>query len=144
MLRRFAALAAIGVVWAFAIAQSTQKPYTYTFNKGMGDCTFTGVSKDAVWSAVLKALMLEKFQIISAEKQSGTISAQKNPSSWQSALGVGKDTLPGLDLVFEDRDVGVGILSRVIAGINWPNKNRHDLEKKFYEKVAELLYRKEK
>jgi hypothetical protein len=124
------------------LGQKAQKPYTYTFDKGMGNCTFTGVSKDAVWSAVLKALMLEKFQIISAEKQSGTISAQKTLSSFQSAMGVRKDTLPGLNLIFEDRDGGVGVLSSTIAGINWPNKNRQDLEKKLYDKVAELLYGK--
>ena len=126
-----------GFVWS----QAEQKSYSYKFDKDMGDCLFTGVSKDAVWSATLKALMLLKFQILSAEKESGTISAIKTPSGFQSTMGVGSKSMPELNLVFEERDDGIAVLSTVIAGINWPSKNRRDLEKKFYEKVAELLYK---
>ena len=126
-----------GFIWS----QDEPKPYTYKFDKDMGDCLFTGVSKDAVWSAALKALMLMKFQVLSAEKQSDTISSIKIPSGFQSTMGVGSKSMPELDLVFEQRDGGIAILSTVIAGINWPSKNRRDLEKKFYEKVAELLYK---
>jgi len=126
-----------GFIWS----QVEQKPYTYKFDKDVGDCLFTGVSKDAVWSAALKTLMLMKFQILSAEKESGTISAMKTLSGFQSTMGVGSKSMPELDLVFEERDDGIAILSTVIAGINWPSKNRRDLEKKFYEKVAALLYK---
>jgi len=56
--------------------QNQEKPYKYTFKKGVGTCNFTGSNFDDVWSAAAKALMESKFTITTTDKQSGNLLAE--------------------------------------------------------------------
>jgi hypothetical protein len=160
----WAALLALCVLTAAPLmAQVTERLYAYTFDKGVGDCLFTGVSKDAAWSATLKALALIKHQILSAEKQSGTISSRRKIPKALGVFGAlagsglisrrntvtggsnitRKDEMPGFDLVFEEREGGVGILAMIIEGegqMPMGKKGSRIFAKKLFDKVAELLY----
>lgn len=130
----------------FLICQEASRPYSYKLEKGIGECTFTGVSFDQVWSAALKVLMMEKFRIVSSEKQAGVIKAEKRPHfSWNYDLW----------LQFEQRDDGVYVMASVLpterqqedftvglANKAAGHKAAHKEEKKLFDKVAELLYEK--
>jgi hypothetical protein len=108
--------------------QAVQKPYSYTFDKGAGECVFTGVSLDQVWAAAVKMLMLDKFGPISAEKPSGIINAENHFGMKYSLL-----------LFFEQVGPDVRVTSSM-PDTNPGSEEKH--EKKFYDKVAELLYGK--
>jgi len=134
------ALVTLGACVGGLFGQETQKPYSYTFDNGIGECIFTGVSLDQVWSIAVKVLMQNKFRIASAEKPAGTIRAEKRPGmSWNYDLS----------LYFEQREEDVYITASVLP----TEKNQRDPlksmgakkagykeEKKFFDKVAELLY----
>ena len=151
-----AALLALCVLTAAPLmAQVTERLYAYTFDGGVGDCLFTGVSKDAAWSATLKALALIKHQILSAEKESGIISSRRKMPGALGVfnalhkVGVGtrpdtrKDEMPGFDLVFEEREDGTGILATIIEGegqMPMGKKGSRIFAKKLFDKVAELPY----
>ena len=121
-----------GSVWP----QAEQKPYTYKFNEGIGDCTFTGVSKDSVWSATIKTFMLNKYQKLSMDKPSGIISASRLPSF---------STNYRITLVFEDREGDIGIL----ASVEYPSGSgttkgyrghAEKTEKKLFDQIAAEVY----
>jgi hypothetical protein len=109
--------------------QETQKPYTYTFDKGVGECIFTGVSLDQVWSAAVKTLMQDKFKIVLSDKQSGNITAERRPMAAANY---------DLALFF---DVCITASVAGLQGIR-DKKAEHKMEKKFFDKVVELLYGK--
>jgi len=128
------------------LGQAVQKPYSYTFDRGVGECVFTGISLDQVWSAAVKALMMDKFKIVSSEKPSGNMAAERRPfAAWNY----------GLTLFFEQRGPDVCVTSSIyklpgqqqegigglLQGVG-AKKAEHQAEKKFYDKVAELLYGK--
>jgi len=125
---------ALVLVGGALLGQTAQKPYIYTFDKGVGTCTFWGVSLDPVWAAAVKALMQDKFKIVSSEKQSGNLAAERRPFA---------ATNYGLQLYFEQRGQDVCITSSVyllegIGGIR-DKKAEHKMEKKFYDQVVEIL-----
>jgi len=131
------AVAALAACTGGLFGQETQKPFTYTFDKGVGTCTFTGVSLDQVWSAAVKALMGDKFKIVSSEKQSGNLAAERRPFA---------STNYGLQLFFEQRGQDICITSSVyllqgVGGISDKTAS-HKMEKKFFDNVVELLYGK--
>lgn len=135
-------MVAVFVFLALAlIAAGQDEPkYIAQFNKGIGDAIYPGITRDQAWAGILRTLMLGKFKILTAEKDAGIINSKKTASSWQAGIGVNERSLPGLDILIEEREGGIGIITNVIAGINWPTKERHKLEKKFYDKLAGLLY----
>lgn len=124
--------------------QDVQQPFSYTFENGVGECVFTAVSLDQVWSVAVKVLMQNKFRIASAEKQSSTIRAEKRPAmSWNYDLS----------LYFEQRGEDVSVAASVLPtekNQSDPLKNIGTTKagykegKKFFDKVAELLYEKVK
>jgi hypothetical protein len=117
------------VLWMnFLLGQEVKKSYSYTFDKGVGECVFTGVSLDQVWSATIKMLMLDKFGPISAEKPSGIINAENHFGTKYSLL-----------LFFEQVGSDVRVISSM-PDTNPGSEEKH--EKKFYDKMAELLYGK--
>ena len=73
------AIVALGACAGGLFGQETQKPYTYTFDKGVGEYVFTGVSLDQVWAAAVKALMQDKFNIVSSDRIMGTMIAEQTP-----------------------------------------------------------------
>ena len=146
-MKRILSLATMFFVLAGGIllSQETEKPFSYTFEKGVGTCTFTGVSLDQVWSVAVKVLMGDKFRIVSSEKDSGNLVAERRPfASWNF----------GLQFYFEQKEQDVCVttsgyipkdnqqegLGGLFQGAG-QKKAFHKEEKKFYDKVAELLYR---
>jgi len=131
---------------AVLFSQTAEKPYTYTFDKGVGTCTFKSVSLDQVWSAAVKVLMGNKFKIVSSEKESGNMATERRPfASWNY----------GLTLFFEVQGPDVCVTSSIyklpgqqqegIGGLlqgAGAKKAEQKEEKKFYDKVVELLYGK--
>jgi hypothetical protein len=112
------------------LGQAVQKPYSYTFiDKAVGECVFIGVSFDQVWAAAVKTMMLDKFGTISGEKPSGIINAENHFGMYRYSL-----------LLFFEQ---VGPDVRVT--LSMPDTNPGSEEKrgkKFYDKMAELLYGK--
>ena len=123
---------ALGAGAGWLSGQETQKPYSYTFDKGVGECVFTGVSLDQVWSAAVKTLMQDKFKIVLSDKQSGNITAERRPMAAANY---------DLALFFELRGQDVGVTASVagLQGIR-DKKAEHKMEKKFFDKVAALVY----
>jgi hypothetical protein len=118
----------------FLFGQETPKPYTYTFDNGVGECIFIGVSLDQLWSAAVKTLMQDKFKIVLSDKQSRNITAERRPMAAANY---------DLTLFFEQRGQDVCITASVagLQGIR-DKKAEHKLEKNFFDKVTELLYGK--
>ena len=152
MFKRYAALVAIGFLCVMAGAQTkppaqeVQKHYSYTFVNGVGTCILKGVSLDEVWSAAVKALMGDKFKIVSSEKQSGHMAAERRPFA---------ATNYGLTLFFEQKGTDICVTTSIymlpgqqqegigglLRGIGAKGA-AHKEEKKFYDRVAALLYGK--
>jgi hypothetical protein len=128
----FVALAISGFMAGLVWSQVEQRPYIYKFDKGFGDCTFTGVSKDALWSATIKTLMLNKYEMLSFDKPSDTISASHLPP-----FGVSYR----ITLILEDREGGVGMYASVEYRTNWGvNHEKEKTEKKLYDQIAATVY----
>ena len=123
------AVVALGACAGGLFGQETQKPYTYTFDKGVGECIFTGVSLDQVWSAAVKTLMGDRFRIVSSEKQSGTIIAEKKTFMAY-----------GLTLFFEQKGKDVCVTASVQGTIE--EEFTRTVETEFFDHMAELLYGK--
>jgi hypothetical protein len=148
------AIVVFNVCTGWLFGQETQKPYSYTFDKGVGECIFTGVSLDQVWSAAVKALMQDKFIIVSSDKNMGTMIAEQTPYAGLKKLTKtgepeGAQILGGWDItiLFEQKGYDVCITASVTApkGV-WlkvrDKKVEYKEEKKFFDKVVELLYGK--
>lgn len=137
-------MAAFLALWEGVLfGQEAQKPYSCKFEKGIGECIFTSVSLDEVWTTAVKVLMLNKYRIVSAEKQSSVINAEVRPFvAWNYDLS----------LYFEQRGKDVSITASVLQmkktqgdllaaiGHMGIEKQCHEEEKKFFDKVVELLY----
>lgn len=145
-MKKYLLTGAMLVMCGALLSQEVQKPYAYAFNGGIGDCTFTGVTLDQVWAAASKVLLLEKFKITSAEKQSGLITAQmRDTMSWRSFA------MYDLSLYFEQRGESVVVTASIseaeghergwyVGAKKSLQKVSHKEEKKFFDKVAEILY----
>lgn len=123
------AVVALGTFLGWLSGQETQKPYTYTFDNGIGTCTFKAVSLDEAWSVGVKALMGDRFRIVSSEKQSGTLVAEK-----RTFLEY------GLTLFFEQKGRDLCITASVQGTID--EKFTQTVETEFFDHMAELLYGK--
>ena len=127
------------VLWGgVLLGQEVQKPYSYTFDKGVGECVFTGVSLDQVWAVAVKVLLLDKYKIVSTEKPSGSMVAERRGiAGWNCDLS----------LFFKQRGPDVCLTSSTYEPPGQQQKGIDDelrgiTEKMFYDKVAELLYSK--
>jgi len=137
---------AVGILCAaLGFGQAPDKPYAYTFEKGVGTCVLTGVSLDDAWSAAVKALMGNKFKIVSSEKQSGSMTAERRPfGTWNY----------GLTLYFEQKGPDVSItaslyklpgqqqegIGGLLQGVG-AKKAEQKEERKFFDRTAEILYK---
>lgn len=142
MLKRLTALVALGILCAaFLFSQRSQKSYTYTFTNGIGDCTFTGVSFDAVWAALVKAFMTQDAK--GKDVWHGLPVVPNRPSNSMTGVWAGNNTLvkPGcsLQILVEQRSQGIGVYCAVADNAEG---NEEKIEEAFYDKVAELLYGK--
>lgn len=128
--------------------QDVQKPYSYTFDRSLGECVFAGVSLEQAWSAALKILMQDKFRIVFTDKAAGTIRAERRPAS-VNLFHPNKSWNYELSLYFEQRENG----AYVAASIMPVEENQNDPlarmgmkkaaqkeEKRFFDGIAELLY----
>lgn len=125
------------------LGQEVQKPYSYTFDKGVGTCVFTGVSLDQVWTATVKALMQGKDRVTSADKASGVISAECRP--WDKPYLMSfffEEIVPDVRVNFtffsSASQPGLGGL----VGKKSTQKFNENEEKDRFDKIAELLYGK--
>lgn len=124
------------------LAQEADKPYSYKFEKGVGECILTGVSLDYVWTTTIKMLMQDKARIASADRQTNIINAEYRPiASWNYDLS----------LYVEQRGNDVSVTASIL-----PPKHRqgdpfasmgietasHKEEKKFFDKLGTFLYDK--
>ena len=135
-------LVAVCGVLAVPFAAQT-KPYAYTFEKGKGTCVLTGVTFDEVWSAVNRTLPKDSYNIISADKQTGTIVA----AHWDAVSSFHFS----LSLFIESVSQDIRVTSNIID-IQYDNgltqlmlKKRQNsmnqkYEKTFYDKLAKVLY----
>lgn len=129
------------VLWeGILFGQEVQKPYSYKFNKGVGECVFINTSFDKIWTTAVTVLMRDKAQIVSAEKQSSIMNAEYRPFASGHF---------DISLYFEQ----VGKDVKVVASASHPSYRRGDLlanigfekwtseeEKKFFDKMLKLLY----
>jgi hypothetical protein len=127
------------------LGQEVQKPYSYKFDQGVGECLLIGVTVDQAWSATVKAMMILKNKVVTADKASGSLEAEHRPfAAWNY----------GITLMLEQRGADVCITSAIHklkeqedgGGlgdlIKASNKEIYKAEKKVYDKVVELLYGK--
>ncbi len=133
----------IGVIFlvlceSVLFGQEAQKPYSYKFNKGVGECVFINTSFDKVWTAAVTVLMRDKAQIVSAEKQSSIMNAEYRPFASGHF---------DISLYFEQAGKDV----KVVASVSQPSYRRGDLlaniglekwtseeEKKFFDKMLKV------
>ena len=144
---KLAALAALVALYSLAMGQEPPKPYSASYENGLATFMLADVTKDAAWAATFKALAHIKHEIISAEKESGTItSRRKMPGALGTfnalrkvGIGSGKDTrkdeMPGFNLIFTEREGGVEILANIIEG-----EGQMPMGKKGSRKFAEALF----
>jgi hypothetical protein len=127
------------------LGQKAPKPYTYTFDQGVGECLLTGVTMDQAWSATVKAMMILKNKVVTADKPSGILEAEHRPfAAWNY----------GISLMLEQRGADVCITSAIHklkeqeggGGlgdlIKASNKETYKAEQNVYDKIVELLYGK--
>jgi hypothetical protein len=127
--------AMILVLWGgVLLSQEVQKPYSCTFDKGVGEGIFTGVSLDQVWAVAVEALMVDWFLVVRADKPSGILAAERRIIGGPSY---------GLALFFEQRGPDVCVTSQVYGledHVYDSGSVAPEAEKDFYDKVAERLY----
>ena len=137
-------------VGSVLLGQEVQKPYSYTFEKNVGDCTFTGVSIDQVWAALIKTFMTQDTKHKGGSWNSAPVDLDRPSNhmvgSWLS--GHGLTTIEWrFEMLLEQRSGGVGAYCTIsLAGgkssFGIPKKKREAVAKAFFDKVAELLYGK--
>jgi len=123
--------------------QETQKPCSYSFNGGQGDCVFTGVTLDQVWAALVKAFMTQDTtkrgswngRAVDPDKPSNTMTG-----TWLTGHGL-TTYVWRLEILVEQRDAGVGVYCTVgnEKGLV-SKKQKAKIGSIFFDKVIELLY----
>jgi hypothetical protein len=138
-----------GIFWGtiicltIAMWAQVQKPYSYAFSKGNGECLFTGKSLDEVWSAANRTLLQDKFRVIAVDKQGGTIVAEKRPPwSYNYRLSLFIEQA-GQDVRVSTSAEPVNIREGLEGAGQLVGQNgaHEKLERRFYEKMAALLYK---
>jgi hypothetical protein len=137
------AIVALGACIGGLLGQDTQKPYSYKFKGGQGDCVFTGVTLDQVWAALVKAFMTQDMthrgswngRAVDPDRPSITMTG-----AWLS--GHGFTTIEWrIEILVEQRDAQVGVYCTVgITNGLANNKQKAKIGSIFFDKVAELLY----
>ena len=114
------------------LAAQAAKPYSYTFSKTGGDCLFTGKTYDEVWEAAASALVMMKYSVSVAQKETGMITAVKGPSTGNVLLLGFLARERSLNLIIKKRDNGICVLG------NCRGAKKRVLP--LYEHMAKLLY----
>lgn len=133
---------ALGECAGGLLGQETQKPYSYTFEesdgKYAGKCVFSGVTFDQAWDAAVKALEHLNYKTLNEAKQMKQIYTLKRAPD-VFAFG------PGINLIFEEREGGIGIRAWSLKGEDQPEeKEAARRAREFYDSMVEILYGKVK
>jgi hypothetical protein len=125
------------------LGQEVQKPYSYILANGIGDCTFTGVSLDEVWGALVKTFMTQNTKGKGGHFVRSPVNVDR-PLNSMIGTWIGSanwHTQPcTLQILVEQRPEGIGVYGTVASNPNSTKKSREKVMKAFFDKVAELLY----
>jgi hypothetical protein len=123
----------VGLVMVMCIlAAQGAKPYSYSLTKKGEEALFTGKTYDEVWEAASNALLMLKYNISVAQKDSGMITAVKGPSTGTVfMLGVFAHAY-SINLIIKKQDDGVSVLG------NGKGAKRHIPP--VYDQMGKLLY----
>jgi hypothetical protein len=132
MIKKIAA-SLIGVAMCLSIlAAQGAKPYSYSLTKKGEEALFTGKTYDEVWEAASNALLMLKYNISVAQKDSGMITAVKGPSTGTVfMLGMFAHAY-SINLIIKKQDDGIGVLG------NGKGAKRHIPP--VYDQMGKLLY----
>ncbi|MGA2363395.1 MAG: hypothetical protein ABSG73_13165 [Candidatus Aminicenantales bacterium] len=142
MLKKIAALAALGVFCVFAVAQT--KPPDYTVKDGIAEWRSPDKTIDQVWSAVQRVLMRIGYRTKTADKAGGVLEAICNYSSsgfWASQVNVKEDELSAISIIFNAHDGITELSVRWRFGLGGPRSQKW-LQKDykiFFDDLAEYL-----
>jgi hypothetical protein len=122
--------------FALATQEAKDDSFSVEFGKGKkretATATYKGWTYDQVWSATIKALLASKSRVQESDKNGGTITAWKQPTTAEKMLGV----MDGSNFALYIEKVESGItISCQISDNSGPRKNMRRL----FERIHELL-----
>ena len=120
------------------VLQSQDASFSVEFGKGKNRdtamATYKGWTYDQVWSATLKTLLASKSRVEASDKNGGTITAWKQPTTTETMLGVRDGS--NLALFVETVDSTVTISCQV-SGNAGPRKAMRRLFERIHERLKE-------
>jgi hypothetical protein len=129
------------------LGQAPTRPYAYTFTNQIGDCTFTGVTFDQVWAALIKAFIAQDVKGHGGWR--GLPVIPNRPSGTLIGVWVGGASLLTptvqrpmksaceLHFLVEQRPQGIGVYC---GTADYAEGDDTEIEKAVFDKVAEILY----
>ena len=122
------------------LGQEVPKPYTCTFNHGVGDFIFTGVTFDQVWSAMVTAFMTQDMEHRGSWKHA-PVKPDRPSGSMTGIWLVGHGLTLGewhFEILVQQRADGIEVFCS--TSFMAFDKKKAQIETLFLDKVVEQLY----
>lgn len=140
MKKAIAAAAALVVLCSIAVAQEGAAPCSFSFTKGVYDCTFPGVTLDQTWGSMVKAFMTQDMTKHKGASWVGSPVDIDRPSNSMTGTWLVGKGLTAWDcqiaIILEERACGVG----AYCTPNRAGKYGKKVFDRFFQRVTELLY----